>query len=371
MNLKGCGEDELFSFLAEMRRKDRKYNKVISSMCTIPHPVAVRAHDMFIESNLGDPGLFEGAARIEALLVERIGSLLGCADAGGYSTSGGTESNIQALRIARDQGRKKTKTPNVVIPESAHFSFDKACDILSLEMRVVPSDDGYRMDEEKIPDYVDKDTICLVGVAGTTEYGVVDPIPYLSDIAEDKDIFLHVDAAFGGLVLPFIKDAPKFDFSLPGVDTISADPHKMGMAAIPAGCLLARDPSMFKSTEVDTPYLTVHKECTLCGTRPGASVVSAFAVLEYLGMEGMSRVVDTCMRNCRRLIDGMAEIDIPVAVEPTVNVASFVCPDTPEGWKVSRTRKGHMRTVCMPHITESVIDEFLADARAMKEKGKN
>ncbi|MBP5475166.1 MAG: tyrosine decarboxylase MfnA [Methanomicrobium sp.] len=368
MNQKGRSEEELFSFLAEMRGKDRKYHKVISSMCTIPHPVAVRAYDMFVESNLGDPGLFSGTAEIEALLVKSMGELLGCGNVGGYSTSGGTESNIQALRIARNLAKGRTKFPNVVIPESAHFSFDKACDILSLEMRVVPSDKDYRMDEEKIPDYVDKNTICLVGVAGTTEYGVVDPISYLSDISEDKDIFLHVDAAFGGLVLPYIRNAPEFDFRLPGFDTISADPHKMGIAIIPAGCLMARYPSMFKTTEVDTPYLTVNKECTLCGTRPGASVVSAYAVQEYLGSEGMQKVVDTCMKNSRRLIKGMAEMGIPVAAQPDVNVASFVCPDTPEGWKVSRTRKGHMRTVCMPHVTEEVADGFLADVKTLLEK---
>jgi tyrosine decarboxylase/aspartate 1-decarboxylase len=202
MQKKGCSEEELFSFLSSVKKNDRAYRKVLSSMCTIPHPVAVRAHNMFIETNLGDPGLFMGTASLEALLVERLGSLLHYKDAGGYSTSGGTESNIQALRIARETGGKKF--PNVVVPESAHFSFEKACEILSLELRTVPSDSEFRMDENKIEDYIDKNTVCIVGVAGTTEYGVVDPISYLSDIAGDRGIFLHVDAAFGGLVLPFI-----------------------------------------------------------------------------------------------------------------------------------------------------------------------
>lgn len=329
-------------------------------MCTVPHPVAVKAHNLFIESNLGDPGLFMGTASLEAELINRIGTLMHLPEACGYATSGGTESNIQALRIARESAGKRR--PNVVIPESAHFSFEKACEILSVEMRQVPSAEGFVMDHEKVEDYIDGNTIALVGVAGTTEYGTIDPIAHLAEIATDREIFLHVDAAFGGLVLPFIPGSPQFDFSLDGVASMSVDPHKMGMSTIPCGCIIVRDPDYFRSTEVDTPYLTVKKECTLCGTRPGGPVAGALAVLDYLGKKGMASIVDRCMDNTHFLIGKMAELGYPVAVEPRVNVASFTCDRVPDGWIVSRTRHGHMRTVCMPHITREILEEFLKDA---------
>ena len=359
----GLTEDELFRHLSSVKEKDRSYRKVLSSMCTIPHPVAVRAHNIFIESNLGDPGLFLGTASLEAELIERLGSLMSLPAACGYATSGGTESNIQALRIARESAEKRN--PNVVIPESAHFSFEKACEILSVEMRQVPSTEGFVMDPERIEDYIDPDTIGIVGVAGTTEYGTIDPIEHLSDIALDREIFLHVDAAFGGLVLPFIPGSPPFDFRLEGVSSISIDPHKMGMSTIPCGCILVRDPDYFTSTEVDTPYLTVKKECTLCGTRPGGPVAGALAVLDHLGKRGMGSIVKRCMENTSFLIRGMEELGYPVAVQPRVNVASFSCDRTPEGWIVSRTRHGHMRTVCMPHITRETLEEFLKDVGEM------
>lgn len=355
----GLREEELFRHLSSVKENDRGYRKVLSSMCTIPHPVAVRAHNIFIESNLGDPGLFMGTASLEAELIERIGSLVSLPKACGYATSGGTESNIQALRIARENAGKRS--PNVVIPESAHFSFEKACEILNVGMRQVPSTEGYVMDPERIEDYIDENTIGVVGVAGTTEYGTVDPIEHLSDIAVDRGLFFHVDAAFGGLVLPFIPGSPKFDFRLEGVSSISIDPHKMGMSTIPCGCILVRDPDYFRSTEVDTPYLTVKKECTLCGTRPGGPVAGALAVLDHLGKKGITSIVERCMENTRFLINGMAELGHPVAVEPLVNVASFCCDSTPDGWIVSRTRHGHMRTVCMPHITRETLEEFLKD----------
>ncbi len=193
--------------------------------------------------------------------------------------------------------------------------------------------------------------------------GVVDPIAALADIAVDKGIALHVDAAFGGLVLPFLPEAPPlFDFQLDGVTSISVDPpHKMGMSTIPVGCLLTRDPSMLCSLNVDTPYLTVKQEFTLAGTRSGGAVAGALAVIEHLGRDGFTTVVAECMANHRRLTDGMAALGYPVLAEPEVNVAAFDCPLSPEGWQVSRTRHGHMRIVCMPHITTTIIEEFLKD----------
>ncbi len=363
MRQTGCSEEELFSFLSAKRREDLGYKHVLSSMCTPPHPVALRAHSMFIETNLGDPGLFQGTASLEKLLIESLGTLLHNPDAVGYATSGGTESNIQALRIAKKL--KRAGSPNVIAPASVHFSFEKACDILGLEMRTAPLDKDFRVDVEQVESLIDRDTVALIGVAGTTEYGMVDPIRDLAEIGEEREIFVHVDAAFGGLVLPFLENPPDFDLSLPGVSSIAVDPHKMGMSTMPVGSLLLRDdPGLLESLSVDTPYLTVKREYTLTGTRPGAPVAAALAVLDYLGMDGMRAVVTGCMKNTHRLIEGMETFGYPRAVTPDVNVATFVCGDgaaLPAGWHLSRTRQGHTRIVCMPHVHRDVVEEFLRD----------
>jgi len=84
-------------------------------MCTPPHPVAARAHAMFLETNLGDPGLFPGTAALERLLVRRLGALMHLPEAGGYATSGGDRvEHPGAFRIAKK--RKRTRSPNVVVP---------------------------------------------------------------------------------------------------------------------------------------------------------------------------------------------------------------------------------------------------------------
>ncbi|MDD1687515.1 tyrosine decarboxylase MfnA [Methanoregula sp.] len=359
---KGQSEEELFTFLAQKKQEDLDHDFILSSMCTVPHSVAVRAHCMFMETNLGDPGLFPGTFSLEQLLVHRFGSLFHCENAGGYATSGGTESNLQALRLAKTQ-KTGISTPNVVVPESAHFSFKKSCDILGIEMRGVSIGNDFRMDAENAAGLIDKNTIALVGVAGTTEYGMVDPIADLAKIAQQHDLFFHVDAAFGGMVIPFLDRPIPFDFSLPGVTTIAVDPHKMGMSTIPCGCLLTLDPHLLNSLNIDTPYLTVKQEYTLAGTRPGAPVAGALAVLDYLGIEGMKAVVAGCMKNTERLIAGMETLGFPRAATPDLNVATFVAAKdaVPAPWRVSWTRRNHLRTVCMPHVHAGRIEAFLLD----------
>ena len=359
---KGRSEEELFTFFAGKKREDLNYDVILSSMCTVPHAVAVRAHCMFMETNLGDPGLFPGTMALEHLLIKRFGDLFHCPGAGGYATSGGTESNIQALRLAKVH-RSDSVSPNIIVPESAHFSFRKACDILSLEMRRVPLSKDFRMDADLAAEQVDKNTVALVGVAGTTEYGMVDPIESLAIIARQHDLFFHVDAAFGGMVIPFLDDPVPFDFAVPGVTSIAVDPHKMGMSTIPCGCLLTREPDLLSTLNIDTPYLTVKQEYTLAGTRPGAPVAGALAVMDYLGVEGMKAVVSGCMKNTQRLIAGMETFGIPRAATPDVNVATFICDKArvPEPWKVSWTCRKHLRIVCMPHLHRDRIEAFLKD----------
>jgi tyrosine decarboxylase / aspartate 1-decarboxylase len=361
---KGRSEEELFSFFARKKSEDIDHKYILSSMCTLPHPVAVRAHCMFMETNLGDPGLFPGTASLEKLLIERLGSLFHAPESGGYATSGGTESNIQALRLAREL-RKEIEYPNAIVPESAHFSFRKACDLLCVEMRTVPLGPDFRMDADKAAEQIDDNTVCLVGIAGTTEYGMVDPIQKLSKISCDHDLFFHVDAAFGGMVIPFLDKPIPFDFALPGVTTIAVDPHKMGLSTIPAGCLITRDPCLLNTLNIDTPYLSVKQEFTLAGTRPGAPVAGALAVLEYLGVEGMNAIIAGCMKNTQRLIAGMETFGIPRAATPDVNVATFVCKKVPDRWKVSWTRKGHLRIVPMPHVHRDRIEIFIQEIGEM------
>lgn len=365
----------MLSELEEFRKKDIPYSRVLSSMCTTPHPVAVEAHRLFLETNLGDPGIFRGTWELEEKLMRLLGEMLHNENAAGYICSGGTEANIQGIRAARNvmRERRGIQNSNIVIPESAHFSFEKIGDILGVEIRRAGLDEDYRVDVGAVEELVDDSTIALVGIAGTTELGQIDPIKELSDLAVERGIELHIDAAFGGLVLPFMDDAPDFDFRLEGVSSITIDPHKMGMATIPAGGILFRDGSYLRALEVETPYLTSKSQYTLTGTRPGTGVASAYAVLRHLGYDGMKRVVERCMDMTALLVEEMRNLGFEPVIEPVMNVVAFRTDKAEKikeelyrrDWVISTIRKPKaIRMVIMPHVNEEVISGFI---QALKE----
>ncbi|SFM71560.1 tyrosine decarboxylase MfnA [Methanolobus profundi] len=375
MNETGLSEEQIRNVLNDSKGQDLKYGRVLSSMCTYPHEIAVEAHMQFIESNMGDFGLFRGTYNLENEILGSLGDLLHHSEASGYMTTGGTESNIQAIRSMRNifQRKDKCHRPNLVVPDSAHFSFDKVSDILDIELRKASLDKDLKVSIESVMSLIDENTIGLVAIAGSTEFGQVDQIDVLSDIAIKNNIFLHVDAAFGGFVLPFLEDSQEFDFSLPGVTSIAIDPHKMGLSTIPAGVLLFRSPDQLESLKADTPYLTVSTQYTLTGTRSGAAVAATWAVMNRLGKEGYRKVVSDCMSTTHYLLDRLAEIGVYPLIEPVMNVVALEIPEADLvrsrlakefNWQVSITQNPHgLRLVIMPHVTIEMLDSFVQDLK--------
>ena len=369
MRDKALSEDEVMRILEKTRERDYSYDRFFSTMCTLPHPIAVRAHDMFLETNLGDPGLFPGVAELEERVVQMLGEMLGCPDACGYISTGGTESNIQAIRAARNEAGKKNG--NIVVPASAHFSFDKIGDLLSLEVRKAELDPELKVDLSSVESLLDDRTVALVGIAGTTEFGQVDPIVGLAVLAAEQGLHLHVDAAFGGFVLPFLERDWRWDFRVKGVSSITIDPHKMGMSTIPAGGLLFRGQECLSALETETHYLTKARQASLTGTRSGAAAAATYAVMMHLGREGFKEMVDYCMDLTRHLVSGARLIGIEPVIEPIMNVVALKVPRPVDvrdelmkrDWHVSMTREPNraLRLILMGHMTHANIDLFLED----------
>jgi len=337
------------------------FDRVLSSMCTTPHPAARDAAERFLATNPGDPGTYDTVADLEREAVETLGAVAGLPDPAGYVTSGGTEANIQAMRIARN--RSDSQTPNVVAPANAHFSFRKAAAILDVDLRTAPTTDR-RADVDAMAELVDGDTAAVVAVAGSTEYGTVDPVRELCELAHDHDALCHVDAAWGGFYLPFSDH--EWHFGHAPVDTMTIDPHKVGQAAIPAGGLLARTPALLDELAIDTPYLESTAQVSLTGTRSGAGVASAVAAMDALWPTGYREQYLVSMDNARWLADALTDRghevygpDLPLVA------ADLSVPMTDElrerGWRVSKTGAGELRIVCMPHVTRSMLRSFVAD----------
>jgi tyrosine decarboxylase/aspartate 1-decarboxylase len=367
MQQKGTPQRKVLDELKQRQKQDRQYQDghILCSMCTKPQSIAKKAYNLFFEANLGDPSLFPATAQLEREVITQLSELLHNLTSTGFIVSGGTEANLLALLAAKKA--KHTDYPEAILPESAHFSFTKICHLLNLKPVIAPLDNQYRVNPQELQQLVTPNTIAIVGTAGTAELGAIDPIPALSDIAQKHNIHLHVDAAFGGLIIPFLKKPPQFDFQLEGVKTLTVDPHKMGMAAIPAGGILLRNPEMLEYLKTETPYLNSNHHYTFVGTRTGASAASAWAVFKTLGFEGYRKAVSSCISNTQTLAGNLKKAGFKLLCEPTLNILAIQTKNpqpltqklAKQGWYVSAIpRYSSIRVIIMPHVKRSSILAF-------------
>jgi tyrosine decarboxylase/aspartate 1-decarboxylase len=355
-------------------------------MCTEPLDLAKVVYIKYISKNLGDPGLFLGTTELEEELIEELGDLFGGKNIKGAFTSGGSEANLIAMRIAKKL-RPDIKSPEVVVPISSHVSFDKAADLLDIKLRKVKLKQNFELDLDHFSSLINSNTCGVVGVAGTTSLGLVDPIKDIGKIIENKNIFFHVDAAFGGFVLPFLKllhiKVPSWDFSVKAVDSITADPHKMGLGVIPTGGFFLRNSEILEKTGFETPYLAGgnFKHFHIIGTRPGSSVITFWAILRSLGINGFKRIIKKCMDNTQYLAQRISEIKgIKLSTNPVLNVVGIttengtsICELDSElrkrNWMLGKFKDFNLiRVVLMPHVTKEHLIKFTEELEVIVKK---
>ena len=170
----------------------------------------------------------------------------GDSNTSGALTSGGTESILMAVKCYRELAKHKKSyitRPNMIVPQTIHPAFEKAAHYFCVDIIHIPVDPvTFRVDMRLVEAAINRNTILLVGSAPQYCHGVVDPIEELAALALRKDLPLHVDACFGGFMLPWLekigKKVPLWDFRVNGVTSISADIHKYGYSSKGASCLL-------------------------------------------------------------------------------------------------------------------------------------
>ena len=140
---------KIFKELDKYKERDFTFasGHVLGSMCTEPHPIAKEAYIKFLETNLGDPDLFPGTKEIESRYIRFISGLLHAPKkAKGQIVSGGTEGNITAMWLAKQLTGKK----EIIIPENAHFSFQKIASLVNMKLVYTPLNKKYSIDISKI-----------------------------------------------------------------------------------------------------------------------------------------------------------------------------------------------------------------------------
>lgn len=321
---KGRSRDEILAALGDFAADDADWRtgRLLTGLYDAgegAHGVAVEAYTRFLAQNALYINMYPSLARLEREVVATVADLLRAdGDVVGSITSGGTESILMAVKAARDWAREHrpgVKSPRMVLPVTAHPAFLKAAHYLCLDVVQTPVDTtGFRADVAAFRDALGPDVILAVGSAPNFSHGTIDPIDEMAPIAREKGVLFHVDGCVGGIYLSLMRrlglPLRAFDFSVPGVTSVSADLHKYGYAPKNASVVLYRDRELRKHAwfvcSSTTEYAVINP--TAQSSRTGGPIAAAWAVLRYLGEEGLARIVRESQEATRRMLEGIASM---------------------------------------------------------------
>ncbi len=359
------------------------YNTGDEQLDRLMEAVAARfAHD-----NALNPSAFPSLRDMEREVVAMAATLLHGEPRAGAFTSGGTESILMAVKVARDVAADGDPAPvrrNIVVPQSAHPAFAKAAHTLGLEERRAPLGDDLRLDVAAMEDMVDADTALVVASAPCYPYGLIDDVPAVAALAEELRCSCHVDACLGGWLLPFLErlghPVPPFDFRVPGVTSLSADVHKYGYSTKGASTVLYRDRDRLKRQWFlfDGWPGGLYGTPAAAGARAGAPIAAAWAAIRHLGEAGYLRLAADvwhafgAFRAGIDAIDGLTvtgDPDFPsfqfTSTEPDLDIGGVADAMDDRGWHVDR-QQGGLHLMLSPHH-RAVADDFLVDLRSAVE----
>lgn len=274
----------------------------------------------------------------------------------GSFCSGGTTANITALWVARNnvfpatesfaglakQGlasalkQSEYEDLAIVVSERGHYSLGKAADVLGIgreNVISIPTDARSRIDikklREKCIELRDKSIgiVSIVGIAGTTETGSVDPLDEMAEIAKEFDTHFHVDAAWGGPTL--MSNTHKH--LLKGIeraDSVTIDAHKQLYVPMGAGMILFKSPTMLGTVEHHAEYILRAGskdlgQFSLEGSRPGMAML-VHAAFNIIGRKGYEILLDSNVErthNFAKLINAHPEFEL--TAEPELNILNY------------------------------------------------
>lgn len=345
--------------------------------------VQKEAYTLYMSENGLGPLAFPSLKQMEDEVVGMGLFLLhGPEDSAGAITSGGTDSINMAVKAARDYRLSNSSLSgqaNIVMPYSAHPAFDKACIMMGLEKRRIPVGENHLADIAAMAKACDENTIMLVGSAPSFPYGLIDPIEELGILASKKNIWLHIDACVGGYIAPFARmngaEIPPFDFEVEGVCSMSADLHKYGYCAKGASTVLFRSEALKKHMIFDCADWPGGRMVTptLAGTRPGGAISAAWAVMNYLGIEGYRAKHKLVTETREAVEEGVIALGFEILGKPQLGIMAFSHPETDvyaiykqmydRGWFTSLTTEPKAMHLMLSPFHAQVTETYLNDLR--------
>src|SRR4051794_16503550 len=357
------------------------------------------------DKNMIDKDEYPQTAEIESRCV-RILSDLWHGPEGDESTGTSTTGSSEAAMLGglalkwrwRERMRaagKPSDNPNLVMGVNVQVCWDKFCRYWDVEPRLVPMEgERFHLTAEEAVAYCDENTIGVVAILGSTFDGSYEPVKEIADaldaLARDggPDGPMHLDAAPGGFVAPFVQPDLEWDFRVPRVQSINASGHKYGLVYPGVGWALWRDSDALPDELVfKVNYLGGEMPTfALNFSRPGSEVIAQYYMFLSLGRKGFEVVQKTSHDVARRIADEAAEIgpyrlltdgsDLPVfafALRPEIenySVFDVSAGLREKGWLVpaytfpeNREDLSVLRIVVRAGMTHDMADLFLSDLR--------
>lgn len=349
------------------------------------HHFLKEAHNTYFSENGLNPMAFKSLKRMEAEVVQMTAGMLNAPpEAVGTMTSGGTESLLMAVKAARDRARKLKpwiRRPNMVLPRTIHVGVDKAAHYFDVKPRYVDVGPDFRADVRAMEKAIDRNTILLGCSAPQYPQVTIDPVEELGRLAQKKKLPLHVDACFGGFMLPWLEKLghplPLWDFRIPGVTSISADIHKYGYASKGASVIVYRDMSYLRHqffVSTDWPG-GIYASPSMPGTRPGGPIAAAWATLQAVGEDGYLELAKKALDATKRLRDGieaipqlrlLGEFHMTAVTWGSVDderISVYAIADimAERGWGADRQQNPPSIHLTVNANNGAVVDQYLAD----------
>lgn len=296
------------------------------------------------------------ATEVEVAVVNELCKLYNLGtDSDGVFTSGGSQSNLSALTLARDwycntvlgHDVKKKGLPScyqklrIYTSEVSHFSMEKSAHLLGLgydAVRKVPVDALCRMDIHALKTMLSDDLeegllpFCIVATIGTTDYGSIDPVAELRALCDAYNLYLHADAAYGsGVQLSQTFQSRLGNLGL--CDSITVDFHKMFLLPISCGALLIKDRSQFDVFTLHADYLNREEDeedgyTNLVGkslqTTRRFDALKVWMAFQCRGKDGFASIIDTCIGNAAYLAQAiLSDNQFELAIAPELSSVVF------------------------------------------------
>jgi glutamate decarboxylase len=327
----------------ELALEGEPQRNLATFVTTWMEPEAQRIVTENLHRNFIDHAEYPISAEIEQRCIRMLADLY---NAPGETTGARTQGSSEAIMLGalslkwkwkerREAASLPIDKPNLVFGGDVHVVWEKFCRYFDVEPRIVPLREGkYTIGPDDVESLIDENTIGVAAVLGTTFTGHADDIVGINDLLlrlegeRELDVPLHVDAASGGFVWPFLYPDSKWDFRLEQVRSINVSGHKFGLVYPGVGWLVFREESDLAEDLVFYENYLGKKDATFTlNFSTGASMVLAqYYNFVRLGRQGYTYVIEAMEKNARALADrleAMGDFELIGADEEQLPLVAF------------------------------------------------